>query len=412
VRIALVTQHYAPHFEGGTEAVARAQARGLAELGHDVRIVSGTERRSHDGAPSQAVVDGLPVTFLHRRADEPYDLILERPRLLRRVVALCADADVVHLHHWTTLDNALVRTLSERRPVVVSLHDHFTSCPRFFRVPAGGVERCPGPGDVEPCVPCCAADAPLPEDELRAGLLGRARAFRAELEAASALIAPSHAHARALGAALGLASERFSVLPHGLGAPLARAAPPAGERPLRILHLGHRSRVKGTLDLVRALAGLPPARRADARLLCLGAELEAGFDRELQAAANGVQVELGGPYDVAALSTLIGDRGGAHLAAFPSRAPESYGLVVDEALALGLPCLVADSGALPERLGGAGRVLPPADPAAWTAALLEVLERPELLRAWRAGLPPAPPTSGDAARALDALYQRLTAARR
>jgi len=412
LRIAVVTQHFAPHFEGGTEAVVRAQARALAGFGHEVLVVSGTDRRCPDGSVSEAVVDGLFVTFLHRRADEPYDLILERPRLLRRVAALCAGADLVHVHHWTTLDNSIVRTLSAGgRPVVVSLHDHFTSCARFFRIPAGGVERCPSPGDVEPCVVCCAVDAPLPADELRAGLRARARALRAELDAASALIAPSRAHARALCAALGLPAEALTVIPHGLAAPLARAAPPADERPLRILHLGHRSRLKGTLDLVRALAGLPAERRREVQLLCLGAELEPGFDEALRAAAGEVRIELGGPYDVVALSHLVAERGGAHLAAFPSRAPESYGLVVDEALALGLPCLVSDAGALSERLGGAGRALPPADPAAWTAALLAILEEPALLRAWRARLPSSSATAADAARALDDLYQRLLAPR-
>ena len=166
MKIALVTQHFAPHFEGGTEAVVRAQARELAARGHDVHVVSGTDRAfgESDGGASEAEVDGLRVDFLHRRADEPYDLILERPRLTRRVAKLCADDDVVHVHHWTTLDNSMVRTLSEGgRPVVVSLHDHFTSCPRFFRIPAGGVERCPEPGPADspdriaPCVACCAA---------------------------------------------------------------------------------------------------------------------------------------------------------------------------------------------------------------------------------------------------------------
>src|SRR6185503_6471885 len=145
-------------------------------------VVSGTERRRADGGTTVEEVDGLRVTFLHRRSDEPYDLILERPRLVRRVAALCAEDELAHVHHWTTLDNALVRTLAAQgRPVVVTLHDHFASCPRFFRIPEGGVERCPAPGDVEPCVPCCAVDVSLPDEELRAGLRTRLRAFHAEL---------------------------------------------------------------------------------------------------------------------------------------------------------------------------------------------------------------------------------------
>jgi glycosyltransferase involved in cell wall biosynthesis len=423
VRVALVTQHFAPHFEGGTEAVVRAQARELAARGHDVHVVSGTDRpfAAGENGTSSAHVDGLRVDFLHRRPDEPYDLILERPRLTRRVAALCADDDLVHVHHWTTLDNSLVRELSAGgRPVVVSLHDHFTSCPRFFRIPApGSGATCPGPGDIEPCVACCGVEAPLPADELAAGLAARARTFGAELAAAAALIAPSRAHARALADALGPEiGGRLEVVPHGLGAPLERCAPPRAVPPLRVLHLGHRSHVKGTLDLVQAIAGLPEERRAQVWLLCLGAEVERGFDDVLRDAAPrapGAQVVLEGAYDVAALSSILSARGGAHVAAFPSRAPESYGLVVDEALALGVPCLVSDRGALPERVGAAGRVLPPADPAAWTRALSELLDAPETLERWRAALPPGAsagaPTAAQAAEALEALYHRLLAQR-
>ena len=410
MRVVLVAQHYPPHFEGGTEAVVRGQARELAALGHEVSVVSGTDLPFVEGGVHIEMVDDLLVTFLYRRSDEPYDLILERPRLQRRVATLCEGADVVHLHHWTTLDNGLVRSLSaDGRPVVVTLHDRFTACPRFFRVPAGGVERCPEPGDVEPCVRCCGADAPLPEEELRAGLRARSRVFIDELDAAAQLIAPSRAHANALAGDLGFDPGRFEVVPHGLARSLERMAPPPAPHPLRILHQGHRTSIKGTLDLVRALAALPEARRSEVELLCMGTEVESGFDQRLrsEAEAAGVRVVLEGAYDVQNLAALLSERGGAHLAAYPSRAPESYGLVVDEALALGIPCLVSDSGALPERLGGAGCVLPVGDVSAWTAAIQTVLADPSLLESWRTATPAGVPTSADAARALDSLYTRL-----
>jgi glycosyltransferase involved in cell wall biosynthesis len=408
VRLALVTQHYAPHFEGGTESVVRAQAQALAELGHEVEIVSGTEERRPAGGTSSACVDGLPVTFLHRTPDESYDLLLERPRLRRALVELCASAELVHVHHWTTLDGALVRSLvAPGRPVVLSLHDHFSSCARFFRTPVAGVERCPEAGDVEPCVRCCAADAPFPAARLRAQLEERRRAFLAEVEAASARVVPSRAHRAALARALGLAEERMQVVPHGLWDPPGRSAPPEAARPLVILHQGHRSSVKGTLDLARAIGALPAELRRAVRLLCLGSELERGFDDALRAAAGDAELVFHPAYEKGELAAALAAQGGAHVAAYPSRASESYGLVVDEALALGLPCLVADSGALPERIGGAGLVLPAGDPAAWTKALLSLLLDPNLIARWRAALPPSPPSARDAARLLDALYHRL-----
>ena len=76
---------------------------------------------------------------------------------------------------------------------------------------------------------------------------------------------------------------------------------------------------------------------------------------------------------------------------------ETYGMVVTEALARGVPVLATDVGGVPEALGhGAGLLVPPGDPAALGAALRAWLgdaelrgrlrraarERRESLRGW------------------------------
>jgi glycosyltransferase involved in cell wall biosynthesis len=63
---------------------------------------------------------------------------------------------------------------------------------------------------------------------------------------------------------------------------------------------------------------------------------------------------------------------GAVALAFPSRY-EGFGLPVVEAMRVGTPVLAADAAALPEVVGGAGRLVPAADPDAWTAAMTEML---------------------------------------
>ena len=411
MKLALLTQHFPPHFEGGTESVVRAQARELARRGHDVLVVSGTDR-PHAGADVvEDEVDGVPVRFLPRRPGEAYDLLLERPRLLELCRSLAREARLVHVHHWSTLSSALVRELGRGRPAVVTLHDSFATCPRFFRVPVAPVERCPEPGELEPCVRCIAPDAGgTAPDELWAGLEARARAFRAEVAAARLVVVPSRAHGERLRAHLGLVPERLAVVHHGLSRPLARAAAPAeldGAGVLRVLHLGHRTAVKGTADLVAALAALPAELRARVELHLLGAELEPGFDDALRGAARGLVLRFHGPYELATLSERVSALGGAHLAALPSRVHESYGLVLDEALALGLPAWVADRGAPKERVGAAGRVLPAADPAAWTRAFRELLEHPDALAAARRAVPERGRTAADAAAELERHYERL-----
>jgi glycosyltransferase involved in cell wall biosynthesis len=83
------------------------------------------------------------------------------------------------------------------------------------------------------------------------------------------------------------------------------------------------------------------------------------------------RIELPGALDAEALE---GRYHAADLLVVPSRS-ESYGMVVTEALARGLPVFAADVGGLPEALGrtadGAlpGRLIPPDDPAALAAGL-------------------------------------------
>ena len=73
----------------------------------------------------------------------------------------------------------------------------------------------------------------------------------------------------------------------------------------------------------------------------------------------------------------------ADLLVLPSRA-ETYGMVVTEALARGLPVVATDVGGVPEALGhGAegtrpGLLVPPGDPAALGAALRSWLEDTDL----------------------------------
>ena len=410
--IVLIAPHFAPHFEGGTESVVRAQGRELARLGHRVRVVAGTDRPYVGADVERVQVGGLEVAFVPRKPDEPYDLELERPRVRAIVSELVRGAELVHVHHWSTLHARLVRDArAAGAAVVTTLHDLFVTCPRFFRLPPDPAIRCPPRGELDPCARCVAPEAGMSHAALLAGFARRNAWVAGELEAASAVVVPSRAQAQRLAEHVELAPDRLHVVAHGLSDPLPRVVTSGWDRRgrLRILFLGHRSDVKGVRELVRGAAALAPAERARVELVLRGDEVVVGFDAELRREARDVPLVLAGNYAHVELAARVAALAPLHLGAFPSRAWESYGLVPDELAALGLPVWVGDRGAPRERVGAAGRVLPAEDAAAWTRALSGVLGDPSALERERLALPEQARTATEAARELDRLYSRIRA---
>jgi glycosyltransferase involved in cell wall biosynthesis len=90
------------------------------------------------------------------------------------------------------------------------------------------------------------------------------------------------------------------------------------------------------------------------------------------AASLPATVRLTGPMTRAELDATYAE---ADLLVLASRA-ETYGMVVTEALAHGVPVVASDVGGVREALGGGGVLVPPGDPAALAGALRQWLTSP------------------------------------
>lgn len=401
MKVLLAAHGYPPELVGGTESTVRALAHGLARAGHEVVVVCGTLRHEQGFRRSleHDEVDGkrLRVHKIHR-ADLYFDHWQKSAsaRAARAFQDVLREErpDLVHVHHWIRLSRDLVhRAAQERIPAVVTLHDLWTTCLVTFRVRPESGAFCHEPLAPSPCIRCASQVPPRTPwrgyEEQGIALLERRTDLARELELARAVLAPTRAHAEAVTRYLGLAPERLSlrVVPHGrdLGlAPRAPLAPPARHGRLELGAWGHLYRLKGADHVLRALARLPAGR---VRLHLAGGEPEPAFAAEVHALARGLDVRFHGPYEAAAL--------GAHpvsaVHAFVSGtlAHESWGLVLDEAVALGLPLVLPRAGAYAERLreGEGALFYAPGDERELAAVLARLHDEPGLWEDLRARLP-------------------------
>jgi glycosyltransferase involved in cell wall biosynthesis len=207
---------------------------------------------------------------------------------------------------------------------------------------------------------------------------------RAVLCAAAAVVTTSAWARRALLQLYELQPDRVAVAAPGVdAAALAPGTVTAGA----LLSVAAVIPGKGHDVLLDALATLNGHRW---QCLCVGSlERDPAFAEHLRrrvaATGMGDRVRFAGPQ---AGAELAGSYRAADVLVLPSRA-ETYGMVITEALARGLPVVAADVGGVAEALGhGADRVqpgllVPPDDPAALGDALRAWLEDADLRRRLR-----------------------------
>lgn len=282
-------------------------------------------------------------------------------RRLRRVVADCRP-DVMHVHNtFPGLSASVYRAARERRvPVVQTLHNFRLLCTNALLLRDG-----------RPCTLC--VGAPLPWRGIRDACYRDSRAVSTVAAAQAAIhrmlgashvaryIALSQA-ARELFIAGGLPAGRIAIKPNIIPDP-GDALP--GEPRHGLLFVGRISPEKGLDTLLAALQSL------DVPLTVAGSGPAAAALQRISPPA----VRWLGAVPPAEVSALMRR---AALLVFPSLAFENYPMALVEAMAHGLPVLASDRGAMREMVlpGRTGWLAEPADPAAWRAAITDLLARP------------------------------------
>ncbi len=402
MKIVEVVHGVPPEVIGGTERYVQAITEGLKNRGHRLFVYAGSLEWMELFTVDTVERDGYELTTVHRndlyfdRWDKAYNPLVEEN--FRAYLAL-RKPDVVHVHHWVRLTSNLASIAAGAGiPVVVTLHDLYSTCPRFFRMKKDG-SYCELALSEANCLHCADRWLFQRDTEIQNAIVQFKAEVRSEMQCATEVLVPSASHRGVVTERLGLEGFAPLVLPLGSLADLKPAPVPAKGGKVRIVYFSHLYPSKGPGLLIEAYRKM--AQRDQAELHLFGGEVLPDFTRELKTLAKGLCVSFHGPYAPSDLETFPMD-----LVVIPTLLAESYSFILDEASMLRVPVLAADTGAIPERAGSSVRLFHRGETDDLTRALDELVSDPKILEAMRAGTPPKVLSMDAHLDRLEAVYAR------
>lgn len=411
MRIAYVVHQYPPEHVGGTEVYTATLARCLASWGHEVHVFY--PLRAAKREPTCTVRDGVhlwrvPLPPRPKRAWAQFWQSIRNVRVERafRAFLEAVQPEVVHFQH---LQNVSVRlpALAWPFPQVLTLHDYWYLCPNGQLIRPSAT-LCSAPRALG-CARCALERLKRPASKAFAPLVAPLMAWRnayvrRAVRRISLFLTPSD-FAREMYLQHGWPAERIHTLPLGLDLSRLEGASQPLDRPPGRFHIGYLGAIawqKGVHVLVEAFASLP----RDAALTIYG-DLDAFPDyaaslREKARLHPGIR--FAGPAPYGAVGDIL--RGFDYLVV-PSLWHETFGMVVQEAEAVGTPVIASRLGALQRIQDGlSGRLFDPGDVEGLARILRELYDHPEQ-RLWYQAHLAAGPLLADQAKELLEIYRAV-----
>lgn len=389
MRILMVLHQFYPEFCGGTEKVTLQLAKMAQHAGHHVQILacavspsaSGGRQSQTLSAAVQTVYEGVPVILLKRSlmpdtAEIGFETDSQLVDQLKTWIAV-ERFDVAHVLHPMRMGSALLALQRSKLPYLLTLTDFFLPC---FRINLVNLDNrlCQGPEQGVRCAEDCLVG---PWDA--SSLANRFKQSYDLLKCAGARVCPSeYVAGRFRETYLDL---EFSVIPHGIDFKLLTryeaSKPVETKAGLTFGYVGAVVPQKGIDSLLHAFAKVQDSAL---KLRVVGGFYgDQAFHKTVrQLAAVDQRVEILGQIEP---ERIIDFLCAIDILCLPSRVPESFSLILQEAASVGVPALVSDLGAPAERIyeKGGGRVLKADDVDAWASAMKELSIEPVILDSWR-----------------------------
>ncbi|MFN7975529.1 MAG: glycosyltransferase family 4 protein [Acidobacteriota bacterium] len=434
MRIAYLVHQYPPEKEAGTEVHTERLARGMAEAGHEVYVltVSHDRRRRRFGHQDErrGRVIVRRLFFDPRLAPNPFLWEMHNPTLRPFVAAALAAwrPDVVHVTHAAYLSAAAIRAAADHgAPVVFTLTDFWLLCPTVQLLRHDGTLcRGPEPGVCQRCMtrdgysayfgvmPGRAASSASsdraieelaePSDDARYRVVEeRPRLLREAFDGVALALSPSR-FLKELFVAQGYPESRIEVLPHGVDRIAPEARSRADDGAFHLGYIGSIAPKKGAHVAIQAVEALPSGRRTVLHLHGDDTADPAYAAQLRELAGSDERIVFHGPFP---RERAAGVFGSLDAVVMPSLWYENAPLVLREALASGIPAIASGIGGMAETLQeGGGLLVPPGDPQALAVAIARLRDDLDLRARLVAGAPPIP-TCEEERHAILAVYQRL-----
>ncbi len=370
LRVCLVSYRSNPHC-GGQGVYLKNLSRSLRDLGHRVTVVS--------GPPDPLLDPGIPV---HR----PPCLDLYNPDDPFRVPGLRELLDPVSLAEWAGVSTAgfpepftfglrAYRLLRRRCGDFDVLHDNQSLSYGIWamarRLPAVATIHHPITRDREIAVASVRPFWKKLKHHRWYSFLGMQKRVARRL---FPIITVSERAREDIGADFRVPAHRFRVVPNGIDTDLFYPLPGIEREPNRLIVTNSADMpLKGLFHLLRAMAILTAREGRDVRLTVIGTpKKDGGVVRLIHRLGIGDRVSFTGRVDPPA---FLRHYAAASAAVVPS-VYEGFGLPAGEAMACGVPVVATTGGALPEVVGDAGLLVPPADADALARAIGSLLDDP------------------------------------